>query len=130
MKKLDLTHLAQIVNDTQKLVIQDVEPDFLGLGRSVTKRKFLEYVSYGSLIFTIITIITMIITRCRTTRNNTIDRVETAIRNLMNNTNHQTPRTQVQDITETPGVIPTVTEEHKPKARVMGTNHQEAQWDY
>ena len=80
-------------------------------------------------MFTIITITIMIITMQESGRN-TIDRVEPAILDLINNTSHQRLRAKVQDVTEEPGDVPVVTEAHRPKAQAIGTSHPETQWNY
>ena len=72
----DLKRLTEIVDETNQLVIDDIEPNFLGLGQDITKKLFLEYIAYISLAMTVLSLIIMLYIKCCRRRNTTLKATE------------------------------------------------------
>ena len=64
LQKQKLTTLTNIVDNTNSIILEDTQPNFLNLGTSVTKKKFLEYFAYLSMAVSVVSIMIMIACRC------------------------------------------------------------------
>ena len=108
----DLNRLTEIliVDETNQLVLDDIEPNFLGLGQDITRRLFLEYIAYISLALTVLSLIMMLYIKCGRTRNTTLTATENLLRLFQDRRNIPTrgPRMRETPLVEEEFEVPCI----------------------
>ena len=126
LQRQNLTTLRKIVDNTNDIIFEDLQPNFLNLGVSVTKKKFLEYFAYLSMAVSIISIIIMVAFRCCKRQKNTTRLLEVLANSIINpeRAARRAPRLRVyeQDIEDEERGLPTVSAAQLPLRNAFRLN--------
>ena len=118
LRRQNLTTLRSIVDNNTKIVFEDIQPNFLSLGLSVTKKNFLEYFTYLSMAITFIYLGLMIVFKCCKRQRHTTRLVEALANAVIGPRteyhNRPGPISQQQDIEDYEEEIPKVSAVHLP----------------